>query len=81
MSVAWRGFFINKNNYLLKYLSAYETDPPFFAMLLHLADSLDFDDTQAPQILFKYADDNEESNKEWRKHMASTGFKYPQTPS
>ncbi len=70
-----------KSNYLLKYLSAYETDSLFCAMLLRLADLLDFDDTRAPQILFKYAADNEESTKEWRKHMTSTGFKYPQTPS
>ncbi len=70
-----------KNNPLLKYLPAKETEPLFCAMLLRLADLLDFDDTRAPQILFKYAADNEESVKEWRKHMVSTGFKYPQTPS
>lgn len=70
-----------KNNNLLKYLSRYETEPLFCAMLLRLADLLDFDDTRAPQILLKYAADNELSVKEWRKHMASTGFKYPQTPS
>lgn len=70
-----------KNNDLLKYLSGYETEPLFCAMLLRLADLLDFDDTRAPQILFKYAADNEESVKEWRKHMASMGFRYPQAPS
>lgn len=70
-----------KDNALLKYLPAHETVPLFCAMLLRLADLLDFDDTRAPRILFKYAADNEESIKEWRKHMASTGFKYPQTPS
>ena len=70
-----------KNNDSLGYLSMHETEPLFCAILLRLADLLDFDDTRAPQILFKYAADNEESVKEWRKHMASTGFKYPQTPS
>lgn len=70
-----------KNNDLLKYLPAYETEPLFCAMLLRLADLLDFDDTRAPQILFKYAADSEESVKEWRKHMASMGFTYSNTPS
>ena len=70
-----------KNDDSLGYLSMHETEPLFCAILLRLADLLDFDDTRAPQILFKYAADNEESIKEWRKHMASTGFKYPQTPS
>lgn len=70
-----------KNNDLLKYLSAYETEPLFCVMLLRLADLLNFDDTRAPQILFKYAADSAESVKEWRKHMASMGFIYPQIPS
>ncbi|MBD5146946.1 MAG: hypothetical protein HDT21_13725 [Ruminococcus sp.] len=70
-----------KNNDSLKYLPAYETEPLFCAMLLRLADLLDFDDTRAPRILFKYAADNEESVKEWRKHIASMGFIYPETPS
>jgi len=70
-----------KNNELLKYMSAYETEPLFCAMLLRLADLLDFDDTRAPQILFKYASDDEESVKEWRKHMTSMGFTYSKTPS
>ena len=70
-----------KSNAMLKYLSAYETDTLFCAMLLRLADLLDFDDTRSPQILFKYAVNNEKSVKEWKKHMASTGFKYPLTPS
>lgn len=70
-----------KSNEMLKYLPAYETDALFSAMLLRLADLLDFDDTRSPQILFKYAANNEKSIKEWRKHMASTGFKYPPTPS
>lgn len=70
-----------KNNDSLEYLLMHETEPLFCAILLRLADLLDFDDTRAPQILFKYADGNEKSVEEWRKHMASTGFKYPQTPS
>ena len=42
-----------KNNESLKYLNFYETDSLFCAMLLRLADLLDFDDTRTPQILFK----------------------------
>ena len=70
-----------KNNESLKYLDYYATDSLFCAMLLRLADLLDFDDTRTPQILFKYAEGNEESIKEWKKHMSSNGFRYPQTPS
>lgn len=70
-----------KDNALLKYLPAHETEPLFGAILLRLADLLDFDDTRAPQILFKYAAGNEKSEEEWKKHMASIGFKYPPTPS
>lgn len=73
--------FAIKNNPLLKYLPAYETEPLFCAMLLRLADLLDFDDTRAPQVLFKYASGSEVSVKEWRKHMASMGFTYAETPS
>lgn len=70
-----------KNNNLLKYLSAKKTEPLFCTMLLRLADLLDFDDTRAPKILFKYATVNKDSIKEWKKHTASMGFIYPPVPS
>lgn len=73
---------LSKNTQELpKYQPAYETDLLFCAILLRLADLLDFDNTRAPKILFKYAAGNEASRKEWRKHMASGGFTYPETPS
>ncbi|MBQ9493560.1 MAG: ATP-binding protein, partial [Oscillibacter sp.] len=56
-------------------------DPLFCALLLRLADLLDFDDTRAPEVLYRYALDNETSLTEWDKHRASKGFRYPDTPS
>ena len=70
-----------KNNDALQYLPAHKIDPLFCVMLLRLADLLDFDDTRAPQILFKYAGGSEGSVKEWTKHMASMGFSYSRSPS
>lgn len=75
------GILTIKNNNLLKYLSAKKTEPLFCTMLLRLADLLDFDDTRAPKILFKYATVNKDSIKEWKKHTASMGFMYPPVPS
>ena len=71
--------FISNSN--LKYLEASETDTLFCAILLCLADLLDFDDTRAPKILYGYVECNEESRKEWDKHQASEGFTYPASPS
>lgn len=56
-------------------------DPLFCALLLRLADLLDFDDTRAPKILYGYVANNEKSRAEWDKHQASSGFRYPNTPS
>ncbi len=65
----------------LEYLSASAIDPLFCSLLLRLGDLLDFDDTRAPKILYKYVACNDKSCKEWDKHQASAGFRYPQNPS
>lgn len=65
----------------LKYQAASEADPLFCALLLRLADLLDFDDTRAPRVLYSYVEDNEKSRDEWDKHQSSAGFRYPQSPS
>lgn len=65
----------------MKYLAADETDPLFCALLLRLADLLDFDDTRAPKVLYSYVVYNEKSREEWEKHQASGGFRYPKSPS
>ena len=56
-------------------------DPLFCALLLRLADLLDFDATRAPEVLYRYALDNGKSLMEWDKHRASKGFRYPDAPS
>lgn len=65
----------------LAYLAASDADPLFCALLLRLADLLDFDDTRAPQVLYSYVTCSEESQREWAKHRASGGFRYPASPS
>lgn len=65
----------------LAYQAASETDPLFCALLLRLADLLDFDDTRAPRVLYDYVTGNKKSREEWDKHQASAGFCYPATPS
>lgn len=65
----------------LVYLSASDADPLFCALLLRLADLLDFDDTRAPKVLYSYVTCNETSRREWEKHQASGGFRYPASPS
>ena len=70
---------LKKNN--LSFLKARNTDPLFCALLLRLADLLDFDDTRAPKVLLSYATNNEKSFEEWKKHMDSVGFSYPLSPS
>lgn len=56
-------------------------DLRFCAILLRLADILDFDTTRAPKTLYQYSEfDNADgreakiSQTEWHKHMASQGF-------
>ena len=70
-----------RNNPELEYQAASEVDPLFCALLLRLADLLDFDDTRAPRVLFRYAENNEKSREEWQKHQASAGFRFPAKPS
>lgn len=70
-----------KENKFLKYSKAKKTDALFCAMILRLADLLDFDDSRAPAVLFNYAKDNDISRQEFEKHTASGGFTYPEKTS
>ena len=70
-----------EDNELLKYSKTKKTDALFCAMMLRLADLLDFDDSRAPSVLFNYAKDNKKSLQEFEKHMASGGFTYPDETS
>ncbi len=65
----------------LEYLAASDADPLFCALLLRLADLLDFDDTRAPRVLYSYAAYNEKSREEWKKHQSSAGFSYQPVPA
>ncbi|MDY6339788.1 MAG: ATP-binding protein [Saccharofermentans sp.] len=65
----------------LKYQRYKDIDPLFCAILLRLADILDFDDSRAPSVLFSYSGNNSKSVEEWKKHKSSMGFNYPDTPS
>lgn len=65
----------------LRYLKFNNADPLFCALLLRLADLLDFDDTRAPEVLYKYALNDKKSREEWDKHQASAGFFYLDSPS
>lgn len=65
----------------MEYLRASDADPLFCALLLRLADLLDFDDTRAPKVLYSYVTCNKKSREEWDKHQASGGFRYPASPS
>lgn len=69
------------HNENLEHLQASDASPLFCAILLRLADLLDFDDTRSPRVLYSYVACNEESRKEWDKHQASAGFRYPSSPS
>ncbi|MCH5278723.1 MAG: ATP-binding protein [Christensenellaceae bacterium] len=70
-----------KKNERLEYTASEDIDPLFCAMLLRLADLLDFDDTRAPEVLYRHVVNNEKSRKEWDKHRASMGFNYHDEPS
>lgn len=65
----------------MEYLPASDADPLFCALLLRLADLLDFDDTRAPKVLYSYVACNKESREEWEKHQSSGGFRFPAAPS
>lgn len=69
------------NDRNLAYLAASNADPLFCALLLRLADLLDFDATRAPKVLYTYITCSEVSQREWAKHQASGGFRYPVSPS
>ena len=58
-------------------------DLRFCAVLLRLADILDFDTTRAPEAVYQYCGFNHTersevriSREEWKKHMASQGFDF-----
>lgn len=63
----------------------FETDLKFCALLLRLADILDFDNTRSPDEVYRYLGlskrdqpRKEASDVEWRKHLASPqGFRFP----
>lgn len=61
-----------------------EADLLFSAILLRLADILDFDNSRSPEEVYRYLrldharDDREQkSETEWRKHLVSGGFVFP----
>lgn len=58
-------------------------DRRFCAILLRLADILDFDDSRAPQAIYEYNEfdgrtsySEQFSEKEWDKHLSSSGFRF-----
>ena len=58
-----------------------EVDFRFCAVLLRLADILDFDGSRAPEILFSFTDGQTRSIEAFQKHLSSKGFKYPPKPT
>lgn len=72
-------------------LSSLENTPTadlrFCAILLRLADILDFDTSRAPKAVYDYSgfdhaegSDAKISKEEWQKHMASQGFDFSHVP-
>jgi hypothetical protein len=64
-----------------------QCDLRFCAILLRLADILDFDRSRSPEFVYQYlgfpvadSDTLRRSNDEWRKHQASEGFRFPPSP-
>ena len=62
-----------------------EADLRFSAILLRLSDILDFDNTRAPDEVYRYmaigtrgTPRKEVSDVEWQKHLAAVGFAFPQ---
>ena len=58
-------------------------DRRFCAILLRLADILDFDDSRVPQAIYEYNEFDERtsyseqfSEEEWKKHLSSSGFRF-----
>ncbi|MEL6527759.1 MAG: methyltransferase, partial [Chloroflexota bacterium] len=60
-----------------------EADLRFCALILRLADILDFDNTRSPDAIYRYLGlskiNRPDSNEEWQKHYASDGFRFPAT--
>jgi hypothetical protein len=63
-----------------------ECDLRFCAILLRLSDILDFDGSRTPEMVYKFLNLEKRkssrdagSDTEWRKHLASNGFKFPPT--
>jgi hypothetical protein len=56
-------------------------DVRFCAMALRLADIMDFDRTRTPRAIHEYLNlpGTAESERHWQQHLASAGFKFPQT--
>jgi hypothetical protein len=75
---------IQANPVLRPDFRAGEADLQFCAILLRLADILDFDRSRSPDSVYQYlglkrrADPREKaSDVEWRKHLAAEGFVFP----
>lgn len=75
---------IQANPVLRTDFRAGEADLQFCAILLRLADILDFDRSRSPDSVYQYlglkrrADPREQaSDVEWRKHLAAEGFVFP----
>nr|VFK11497.1 MAG: hypothetical protein BECKLPF1236A_GA0070988_100568 [Candidatus Kentron sp. LPFa]VFK27667.1 MAG: hypothetical protein BECKLPF1236C_GA0070990_100508 [Candidatus Kentron sp. LPFa] len=73
-----------KDDALLPVDFRYECDLRFCAILLRLADILDFDRSRSPEQVYRdlnLAERRDErgatSDLEWRKHLASEGFSFP----
>lgn len=64
----------------LQYDNFHQTDYLLCAVLLRLADILDFDLSRAPHILYQFqkiaTNGNPFADREWRKHQASRGFAF-----
>src|ERR1051326_8477963 len=61
-----------------------QADLRFCAILLRLGDILDFDGSRSPQMVYKFLRLERRRNRkettsdsEWRKHLASDGFRFP----
>jgi hypothetical protein len=61
-----------------------ECDLRFCAILLRLADILDFDGSRSPEMVYRFLElrrrnnfRDAQSDTEWRKHLASNGFRFP----
>ena len=65
-----------------------DADLRFCAVLLRLADILDFDHSRSPEAVYKYlglsrrdTPSKKASDVEWRQHLSAEGFLFPTNPS